>query len=449
MTQSSADNAQTLQRELAWLESIIEWRIALLSSDVPATESFDSLPPPDVQKATGPYAERIRKLALTPAQRLILILALAPHIAPYTLDPFSLHNPALARPFTEFGGQPVSGSNGILPTGDTVLFLLGGTTLTDRLNHIDLFDLEQVLFSDFILSPLSAGEGPLTAQTLVPTPEAIAELIRGTDYSPPFSNEFPAQRLTTGLEWDDLVVHPQVLAQLQHIADWITHEPMVRQQWGLNNHISPGYRSLFTGPPGTGKTLSASLLGKSVGMPVFRIDLSQTISKYIGETEKNIANLFDRAHSKRWILFFDEADSLFGSRTEASSASDRAANQNVAYLLQRIEMFDGVSLLATNLKSNIDEAFFRRFQSVISFIRPDVEQRLRLWQLNFDDKPFALGDNVDLFSLAQQFDITGGEINNVLRMACLRVAARGEQTMTQSDILTATREEMRKSGRFA
>ena len=131
----------------------------------------------------------------------------------------------------------------------------------------------------------------------------------------------------------------------------------------MRKRVKPGYRALFHGPPGTGKTLTATLLGKHTGRPVFRIDLSRVVSKYIGETEKNLSRLFDKAEHKDWILFFDEADALFGKRTEIRDAHDKYANQEVAYLLQRIESYAGLVILATNQRGNIDEAFLRRFQA--------------------------------------------------------------------------------------
>ena len=141
-------------------------------------------------------------------------------------------------------------------------------------------------------------------------------------------------------------------------------------EWQLNRYVSGGYRVLFHGPPGTGKSMTVRLLGKNSGRDVFRVDLSQVVSKYIGETEKNLSRIFDKAELRDWILFFDEADALFGKRTDIKDAHDRFANQEISFLLQRIEDFSGLVILATNLKSNLDEAFLRRFQSVVYFNVP-------------------------------------------------------------------------------
>ena len=180
-----------------------------------------------------------------------------------------------------------------------------------------------------------------------------------------------------------------------------------------------GYRALFYGPPGTGKTLAATLLGKATKQPVFRIDLSMVVSKYIGETEKNLGKLFDEAENKKWILFFDEADALFGKRTQTKGANDRYANQEVAYLLQRIEDFSGLVILATNIQSNIDDAFSRRFQAMIHFAKPTVAERILLWKQLFGES-FKLSEEIDLDALASNYELTGGEMINVLRYCALR-----------------------------
>jgi SpoVK/Ycf46/Vps4 family AAA+-type ATPase len=175
--------------------------------------------------------------------------------------------------------------------------------------------------------------------------------------------DIPAQRITTSHDWDDVALDPSIRRQVEDIV------PRAKER-------SPtGFRALFSGPSGTGKTLAAALLGKATGLPVYRIDLEEVVSKWIGETEKNLAILFDRARQEDWILYFDEADALFGKRTEARDANDRAANQQVAYLLQRIEDFPGIVILATHLRSNLDEAFARRLQSIIRFHLPDAEPR--------------------------------------------------------------------------
>ncbi|MEO1448255.1 MAG: ATP-binding protein, partial [Bacteroidota bacterium] len=195
-----------------------------------------------------------------------------------------------------------------------------------------------------------------------------------------------------------------------------------------------------------GKTLTASLLGKTTALDVYRVDLSKVVSKYIGETEKNLANIFDQAENKNWILFFDEADALFGKRTQANDSKDRHANQEVAYLLQRVEDFPGVVILASNLKSNIDEAFARRFQSMIYFPMPRPSQRLRLWEAAFPPQ-VNMHKNVNLEAIANKYEIAGGAINNITLHCSLRALTREDHTIYQHDLVDGIRREFRKEGK--
>ncbi|MEQ9230759.1 MAG: ATP-binding protein, partial [Cyclobacteriaceae bacterium] len=180
--------------------------------------------------------------------------------------------------------------------------------------------------------------------------------------------------------------------------------------------------------------------------PVYRVDLSLIVSKYIGETEKNLAKVFDLAESKRWILFFDEADALFGQRVQTSSSNDRHSNQEVAFLLQRIEDFDGLVILATNFKTNLDEAFARRFQSMVYFPTPDKEERLALWQSYFNGK-LPVEKGIDFQKISEDFEVTGGNIVNVLRYASVKAAGYETKAVKEKDILEGVKREMKQMGR--
>ncbi|WP_442953314.1 ATP-binding protein [Paucibacter sp. XJ19-41] len=218
------------------------------------------------------------------------------------------------------------------------------------------------------------------------------------------------------------------------------------QDWGLARTLKPGYRALFYGPPGTGKTLTATLIGQAAQVDVYRIDLSMVVSKYIGETEKNLARVFDQAQSRRWVLFFDEADALFGKRNSNNqSANDQHANQEIAYLLQRVEDFPGTVILASNLRSNIDEAFARRFQSMIYFPLPDAEQRLRLWRGML--APQRLSAEVKLDEIAERYELSGGAIANVLRYAALLALRRHSEQISAAELRQGLVKELRKEGR--
>lgn len=168
------------------------------------------------------------------------------------------------------------------------------------------------------------------------------------------------------MDWDDLALPAGTLSLIREIEHWIRHNDTLLNPWG-KRRIAPGYRALFYGPTGTGKTLAATLLGKHTAKDVFRVDLSRVVSKYVGETEKNLSRLFDKAEKQNWILFFDEADALFSKRTDIRDAHDKRANQEVAYLLQRIESYNGLVILASNQRANLDDALVRCLQNIIQF----------------------------------------------------------------------------------
>jgi SpoVK/Ycf46/Vps4 family AAA+-type ATPase len=180
---------------------------------------------------------------------------------------------------------------------------------------------------------------------------------------------------------------------------------------------------------------------------VYRIDLSMVVSKYIGETEKNLANVFDQAQHKNWILFFDEADALFGKRTQASSSNDRHANQEISYLLQRVEDYPGIVILATNLKANIDGAFARRFQSLVYFPLPDVMLRQRLWENTLKGKTGNLANGVDLAQLAGEYELSGGAIANVVRYGAINALQMDRDTINREDLVKGVTRELRKEGK--
>jgi SpoVK/Ycf46/Vps4 family AAA+-type ATPase len=240
-------------------------------------------------------------------------------------------------------------------------------------------------------------------------------LTRSRLRKPDFGAGFPAQRVTTALDWEDRVLAPRTLEMLGEIRTWLDHGPALLKDPEFAARIAPGFRSLFSGPPGTGKTLSAGVLGKVTGRDVYRIDLSQVVSKYVGETEKNLERVFRKAQHRDWILFFDEADALFGKRSEVGHAHDRWANQEVSYLLQRVEDFPGVVLLATKLQASLDSGFVRRFQSIIKFAMPNRTQRRRLWQDGFSSR-LKLEDEAGLQALSDQSELSGASIMNVARL---------------------------------
>jgi SpoVK/Ycf46/Vps4 family AAA+-type ATPase len=210
--------------------------------------------------------------------------------------------------------------------------------------------------------------------------------------------------------------------------------------------LRPGHRALFHGPPGTGKTLAASLLGRISGREVYRVDLSTVVSKYIGETEKNLAGLFETAQNRDWILFFDEADALFGKRTNVKDAHDRYANQEVSYLLQRVEDYDGLAVLATNLRANMDEAFLGRFDTVVRFSLPTEAERKRIWLAAMPRDP-APADREAFAAALARFELSGRAIVGALQFAALAALDAGSPVLRYGDAALGVQREMEKEGR--
>lgn len=432
----------TLENELTWFCQRLEGRLTAYFEG----KTFVPEAAPALEKSGSPYAQLVLDQGFSEAERLVLMLALAPHLKPQSLDSLLTQNPTLNSGFSEFGGYKGKHHQGFLPTGETAVFLLSGDDLTERAEAIDLLAAAgRLLQSEVVI--LEAGEGnePRLSHPLTVSQRFTEYLISGKPFRPAFS-EFPARRIETTLEWEDLVVDDYVKEELELISCWMTHEGYIMNELGLKKNIKPGYRALFYGPPGTGKTLTACLLGKASGYDVYRIDLSNLVSKYIGETEKNLARIFDYAEKNKWILFFDEADAIFGKRTQTNSSNDRFANQEVAYLLQKIEDFPGIVILASNLKSNMDEAFSRRFQSEVYFAMPEAAARLRLWENIFDGQLKPEPD-IDLKELAEKYELSGGSAINIFRHAALKATRRQERVVKKPDILQGIRRELLKQGK--
>ena len=404
---------------------------------------------PDLAASASPYAGFLRHYQATLAERAALVLALVPHLRPQLLDVFATRNQTFDKPFTEFGGQRDALHGDFVPTGETLAFVLAGTDLAQRLRLQTLFDADHWFARHGVLRLVPADpDAPLLKGALRLAPDCLGLITTGQPRRPGLSAAFPASLLHTALQWRDLVLHPGTLAQVREIETWLRHGHTLMHDWGMAAKLRPGCRVLFYGPPGTGKTMTATLLGQATGREVYKVDLSLVVSKYIGETEKNLSRIFDAAQHKGWLLFFDEADALFGKRSDTKDAHDRYANQEVSYLLQRIETFDGITILASNVKDNIDPAFARRFEAVIYFPMPRAEERLALWQQGFP-AAVQLDAAVDLPQLAARHALCGGAIMNVVRYACLLAIADGSHCIGAEALQRGIRRELAKDGRDA
>ncbi len=381
-------------------------------------------------------------------ESMLLIIALIPHLNPNFFTSIIQESMPHGGEFPEFGGVKGKNHRGIIPTGETVQFILAGMDTKKRIDIASMLANDAPLVRDGIvyIEPVPEGE-PLMSGKLVMSQDYVDFYLTGNRSKPKFSPNFPAQEITTEMEWSDLVLTTDVKDQIQELKIWIENNDVLMNEWKMFKKIKPGYRVLLYGPSGTGKTLTATLLGKYTKKPVFRVDLSTVVSKYIGETEKNLERLFIKAKNRDWILFFDEADAIFGKRTGVKDAHDRYANQEVSYLLQRIENFNGLVILSSNFKSNIDEAFLRRFNMIVKFPFPSKVERKKISAKSFPGH-IKFEKNIDVHNLISQYELSGGNIINVVQYSCLKAISKSSNTIEKVDVIKGIKREVEKAGKI-
>ncbi len=421
----------------AWLEPplILDCQ-ALATSPMPAPEAVRLAGREATLAGRGLVLHRLDALELPMAER---VLEIGPRpVAATTLGPLPLGLGGLAWVRVDVPDPDLAGGHS-----------LWSTALGDR---PDAEDLANALTSRFRLSPQQIRDAAAAA-------DATARL-QG-DGAPPDRDDLVAacraagggqlDRLAVPIasphDWDDLVLPERSLTKLRSIETRIAQAAKVHHRWGFGAKLARkhGLSALFSGPSGTGKTLSAGVLARSLGLDLYRIDLSSVVSKYIGETEKNLERVFTAASTANAILFFDEADALFGKRSEVKDAHDRYANIETSYLLQRMETFDGLAILATNFAQNLDDAFSRRIDIIVEFPAPGPDDRAALWQrLMPPEAPRA--DDIDTGFLARQFELPGGAIRNCLLTAAFE-AASTDAAIGMEHLIKAVAAEYEKLGK--
>lgn len=432
-----------LQAIISWLQDVITARLKIRFNQA---DTINIAPPP-LHGDDSWIAAFIATHNPSFEELGLFVLSLTPHILPDFFSKIIAGFLPDGGDFPEFGGVRGANHRGLLPTGETAQFVIAGDDLEKRLDVHRLLGAEHWFAKEHILwlEPVPEGE-PVMSGRLTLNPELVEQLTLGTASKPRFSMDFPAEHIETGIAWSDLVLPATTLRQIREIENWITHNNTLLHDWDMKKRVKPGYRALFYGPPGTGKTLTATLLGKQTGKAVFRIDLSRIISKYIGETEKNLSRLFDKAENKNWILFFDEADALFGKRTDIRDAHDKYANQETAYLLQRIESHNGLIILASNRRGNLDEAFSRRFQSIIHFPMPKAEDRHTLW-LNTLPEQMPIDGGIDWQTIAARYELSGAGILNIVHYCAIESLADRGRPLDAKQLEKAIIREFIKEGK--
>lgn len=438
--------------ELKFLEQLILYR---LSNWFPGETEFEK-PKPLYRTWSKKLQEFIKHHQLNEQEACLLLIGMAPHMQADLFDNAINFKLQRSGDFQKIGGVRGKDFRGFIPTGETAVFLLGDDdfdkkTAIHKLFWADhIFDSKKILWLDDV----PAGEPEMSGKILI-SKEYLDAFIYGEFTQPKFSVNFPAKLIRTKLEWKDLVINDELQEQIQELKSWLKYNSILVNEWGMGGRINNGYKALLYGPSGTGKTLTVGLLGKEVGKDVYKIDLSMVMSKYIGETEKNLEQIFAKAEDKGWILFFDEADSLFGKRTNVRDAHDKYANQEVSYLLQRIEEYNGMVILATNMKNNIDDAFMRRFNAILKFTVPEAADRAKIWKLSFPEEALFFNDKnekVDIPELVKNYVVSGGSIVNAVHYSCIKAIEKStpekdQKSIYLSDVLDGIRKELLKEGK--
>lgn len=432
-----------LSQYLEWLKSITDQRV---NSSKPVTlqEMLVNNPEPVVKTHNEEaLCSLFLNTGLSIREKLIFLLSISPYYIPGYLNSIAMeqgHQNLLALSRSQINGN-------FIPTVETAVFILAGKHLPERNRCLKLFVDQAPLIKEGIIElPAASQNDPFTSLRLLPAENTLRTLLTGESNSPEFSKDFPATLLETDYQWEDLILPYDTSVQIKEVKEWVEFEKLIKNSDRQQAKFKFGCKSLFHGPPGTGKTLAATLLGKHTGKKVYRIDLSAIVSKYIGETEKNLSRVFDRASNGDWILFFDEADALFGKRGSTNNAHDRYANQEVSYLLQRFETYEGLSILASNYINNIDRAFYRRFDNIVEFKKPEHEERLQLWK-KFLPEGYVFDPEVDIEKTAYKIEINGAAIYNIMRHSYMKAVLRGDNIIKGQDMQDSLRKEKRKEGK--
>ena len=430
---------------LNYLQEIVDKRLQQFFKKEEA-EPFQ-FPELRMEPGDTPLNQFIMQFQPNMEEYIILLLALTPHVQPTLFDVIIQRYLPNGGEFPEIGGVKGTNHRSMLPTGETALFILSGDYIEKRMQVMRYFSPDHFFAKHHILHLEHIKDGePGMSGKIIMDQEYVDLFTIGAVSKPSFGPDFPAKLLTTKMDWEDLVITPKTNRQVNDIKIWLHHNNTFLVDWEMSKRTKPGYRALFYGPSGTGKTLTATLLGKQFERDVYRIDLSQVVSKYIGETEKNLEKIFNKADNKNWILFFDEADALFGKRSNVQNAHDKYANQEVSYLLQRVEDFPGLIILASNYKSNIDQAFVRRFNAIIHFPMPNAIERNEIWKAAVPVKA-GLATDVDLVHIAGKYELSGSAIVSVIHYASLQTIYRNSTMISKEDIIEGIKREYEKEER--
>lgn len=376
----------------------------------------------------GPFAQTVALAGLDAAEAVVLLAAIAPYVD---------------ERFAALYGQ-LTDRQGVTALTGEVARTLAARSFKGRLDATAMLSAHGRLRANGLLTLDPSDD---LSGVLVPERGLVAWLTGQPPEPVVASSAFPARPLTTVHTLDDVVLPAAARARVDDLAARIAHRDVVVDDWGFGTHHdnAAGLIALFHGPPGTGKTMTAAAVAASAKLPAYLVDLSALVSKYIGETEKALAKVFDRAAREHCVLVFDEADAIFGTRTEVGDAHDRYANQEVSYLLSRVEQHPGVVVLTTNLVANVDPAFQRRIHVMVEFPEPGPVERERLWAAVAPER-LPVAEGVDLSQLARRYPLTGAQIREATLDAAYLAAANG-RVVTEEHLTAGIRRQYEKAGR--
>ena len=386
-----------------------------------------------------PTTHQEQLILLQHIERVILLMVLIPYLRPELYNCFRKKDED-GDVFIEFGGlwQTTGNNPFFLPTGQTLVHVLAGQNLERRALVTQILSQDHYLIKEGVIKLRQIADHlPLLNQQLLLGDQYVELLVKQASYHPQYSEGFPATLLNTSKGWEDLILDEKTTTLVNQARKWVVHYGNIRKQ--CTSQGMKGYRLLMSGPSGTGKSFTAALLGKEAGKPIYRIDISNIVDKYVGETSKKLAKIFALAEKQDWILFFDEGDALFGKRSSGGGQSnERYANQEVSYLLYKLEEYEGMIFLATNKGTAIDDAFERRFDSLIEFRKPDEYTRQQLWHYFFD-KPGILElapeiNQGNWRELANKGKVSGAWIEKFYQYCLMQASAKGSNHITTKEM---------------
>lgn len=441
-SQKNSDHFSSMTSGFFWLSDIIKHRTNPEKKDSKVT--FEKISKVPEFGHSSPLGKLMLAHQMSDQEKLLTLLCFTAQFKPQLLDSFLLGNPQTKMRYREYGGVVDNTDGKFIPTLQTIVYLIAGNDdalaayTYEKIKDSKLF-LEQIINFKQVKPGFSHPLHQIIEMDLA----YYNYLVSGKRPRYDEAENFPAELLSTEKSFDDLVLKPSVFQHLESPMNFVRHYDTL---FGNNSKIRPGYLVMLYGPPGTGKSLTVAVMGKHLGIDVYSVNLSRVVSKYIGETEKNLERVFQRLVDKRCILFFDEADALFGKRTDVKDAKDRYANQEVAYLLQKIEQFPGLVILASNFRQNLDDAFKRRILTSIMIPPPDKELRLQLWEKalpeGFRYEPDTLPE-----TLASRHTLTGANITNIIKLACIEAVSNGSTVLDNTAIEPFVKLELLKEGK--